>query len=129
MPSIVFLSFISLLITKINLIKKNFENKKFFNFFCSLIIFSIFISGVTGGFYRSNEHLKSMNINSEHIVYYDSFFIYGLQNEDLKIPQKRYIAKKKHLESLKIFNMNDAKNIFSKKTIYIKKTKFKPLSF
>ena len=129
LPSIVFLSFISLLITKINLIKKNFENKKFFNFFCSLIIFSIFISGVTGGFYRSNEHLKSMNINSEHIVYYDSFFIYGLQNEDLKIPQKRYIAKKKHLESLKIFNMNDAKNIFSKKTIYIKKTKFKPLSF
>ena len=129
LPSIVFLFFTSLLMTKINLIKKNFKNNKILNSFCNFIIILIFISGITGGYYRSNEHLKAMNANSEHIVFYDSFFIYGLQNKNLKIPEDRYAAKKKHLENLNIYNMRDAKSAFSKNSTNIMRTKFKPLSF
>ena len=70
-----------------------------------------------------------MNLNSYHIVMYDSFFIYGLEDKNLKIPKTRYENKIKHLQNLNVFNMNDARNLLDNKNSKILFTQYRPLSF
>ena len=102
-------------------------NFRFFKYFAVLI----FVIGVSGGIYRSNLHIISMNVFAKDIVFYDTQFIYGYKEEGkiVSIPLKRYKDKKIHLQSLNINQFDkDPTKIFSysKKIL---KTKYHPLWF
>ena len=103
------------------LIKLFFSTKKIKKLFISIVIILLIITGPIGGIYRSSEHTKAMNQFSKSIIRYDSQFIFGYKNIgfDLKIPEKRYLTKQKHLNNLGIydFNFGDKINLPSTKFI------------
>ena len=68
-----------------------------------------------------------MNIYSARIIYMDSIFIYQYKN--IKIPKIEYDKKIVHLESLNIFNWDDAKNIHKNSNVKVYVAKFGPLEF
>ena len=55
--------------------------------------------------------------------------VFEYYKKDIRIPKVRYKNKKKHLEDLNIFSMEDIKNNSKIPSNKIKITKYKPLSF
>jgi hypothetical protein len=129
LPSLIIFSFISVMISNLLTIKSFYSNKKILKFICNSIIILTVLSVFFGGYFRSNEHIKTMNIYSARIVYFDSLFIYHEEHQDIKIPKIRYEKKIKHLENLNIFNREDAKNFHKQSNSKIYVSKFGPLEF
>ena len=129
LSTLVIISFISFLLSNLYRIYNSERKKLLLRKFNILIIIIILFSGISGGYFRSIEHIKSMNVYSYSIVYYDSMTVYEHYKKDIRIPKVRYINKKKHLEDLNIFSMEDIKNNSKIPSNKIKITKYKPLSF
>ncbi len=128
LPTLIVLLFVSVL--TINLLKvKNDNSNILLKTICNFLFLSIIISGIIGGYSRSTKHIQTMNLYSFHIVMYDSIFIYGLKDKNLKIPKIRYESKRKHLQNLNVLNMNDAINLSKNNNPKILKTQYRPLSF
>ena len=79
------------------------------------MILSILISGLVGGYVRSNEHTYSMNLFSEYVVTWDSTFVYDYyeQGIDVNIPKNRLEKKRNHLRKLNITTKIDINKPFS----------------
>lgn len=129
LPTLVIFVFISILIYNLLIIKKENNDKLLLKVICNFVFILIFFSGIVGGYSRSAKHITAMNVNSYHIVIYDSIFIYGLKEKNLKIPKARHEKKIQHLQNLNVFNMTDANNLSESKNPKILKTKYRPLSF
>lgn len=124
LPTLISITFVGFLVSeliRIGKLKNNIFNMPY------LICFLILSSGIFGGYDRSNKHIKTMNIFSEHIIYYDATFIYGYKN--LKIPEARLKQKIIHLKKIGISDENDYKNFSYDKITKYDKNFFKPLSF
>ena len=128
LPSIFALILISALINSLFLSKKYFENKLRFTKI-GLAVFLLLI-GTLGGIYRSNLHSESMSHFSKNIIEFDSLFIYGYENQGVKvsIPIDRYKKKREHLENLNIFDFDWGLKIENSSPKIIK-NRYHPLSF
>ena len=102
LPSIFALMLISILIDK-TFYSIHISNYKI-NLFGKILSILIFVIGISGGVYRSNLHVESVNKFSNSIVQYDARMIYELTNAS--IPKKRYYENKKHLENLNVYEYN-----------------------
>ncbi len=124
LPTVFALCIISILINSVLSMSLNF---RFFKYFAVLV----FVIGVSGGIYRSNLHIKSMNVFAKDIVFYDTQFIYGYKDEGkiISIPLKRYKDKKIHLQSLNINQFDKDPTKISSSSKKILKTKYHPLWF
>jgi hypothetical protein len=125
LPTLITISFISILLSNLLKIKTFYNNKIFLKIICNITIIFIILSGICGGYFRSNEHISAMNVYSAKIVYMDSILIY--QHKNIKMSKIEYDKKIVHLESLNIFNWDDAKNIHKNSNVNV--PKFGPLEF
>lgn len=118
--------------------KKNSEiffNKNFLSKNFNLIIMLLIISGISGGYIRSSEHLKAMNKYSIYIVAYDTQKIFEkvYVEKEGSIPEIRKIRKRKFLKDLGIteyLTLNQIKEKINKNEISNKifTPRFHPLS-
>ncbi len=129
LPTLVIFSFISVMLSNLLKIKIFYSDKRILKIVCNITIILTLLSGICGGYFRSNEHIRAMNIYSARIIYFDSLFIYREKDKDIKIPKIRYNKKVVHLESLNIFNRQDAKNFYKNSIDKIYVAKFGPLEF
>jgi hypothetical protein len=95
------------LIVKIFFIYKNNSKSFFYKSFLSkisnIIIILLIIFGITGGYIRSDEHLKAMNKYSIYIVAYDTEVIFKkIHVEKSSVPEIRKKQKKLFLKNLGI---------------------------
>ncbi len=115
LPSIFTFSIIAVFV--LSLVKIGFHTR--YNFFIKtlskFLILSILISGLVGGYVRSNEHTYSMNLFSEYVVTWDSTFVYDYyeQGIDVNIPKNRLEKKRNHLRKLNITTKIDINKPFS----------------
>ena len=98
-------------------------------FVCNITILLLFFSSVCGGYFRSNEHIKAMNIYSARIIYFDAMSIYDNDFKDIKISKIEYDKKIKHLKNLDINNWSDVENLKVNKNSKIYTPNFNPLEF
>ena len=96
------------------------------NVFIILSVLIIFI-GITGGIYRSNLHIESVNKFSKSIVQYDARMLYQLK--DASIPEERFNYNKKHLENLNVYEYNWKKTYSGIVSPKIIDNKYHPLKF
>ena len=96
-------------------------------FFSKSLSILIIIIGISGGIYRSNTHVQSMNKFSKAIVDYDARMIYYY--DDVSIPLERFNKKKEHLESLNVYGYNWQKIYYEFLSSKIEEYKYHPLSF
>ncbi len=129
LPTLVAISFISIMLSNLYKIKNFYNDKKILKLTCHIIIIFTFLSGVSGGYFRSNEHIKAMNVYSARIVYFDSISIYHKEYQHIKIPKIEYDKKIKHLKSLNILKWSDVKNLSKKMNNKIYVANFGPLEF
>lgn len=128
LPTLIVLTFISFMITSLTKIK-NFNSDRKLKLFCNFIIITIILSNLFGGYYRSNEHVKAMNIYSSRIIYFDAMSIYDQDFKHIKISKDEYDKKIKHLESLNINDWSDIENLDKNKNTKIYVPNFNPLEF
>ena len=125
LPSIFALMLISILIEKtFNSFNTSSNLLKFISKVLSVLI--IFI-GITGGVYRSNLHIESVNKFSNSIVQYDARMLYQLK--DASIPEERFNYNKKHLENLNVYEYNWKKTYSGIVSPKIINNKYHPLRF
>ncbi len=125
LPSIFGLMLISILVNNLFFNIKKFGDK--INFFSKSLSILIIIIGISGGIYRSNTHVQSMNKFSKAIVDYDARMIYYY--DDVSIPLERFNKKKEHLESLNVYGYNWQKIYYEFLSSKIEEYKYHPLSF
>lgn len=129
LPTLIVITLVSFIIESLFKIKNIQINNGSLRLFCNLTIILILLSGICGGYFRSNEHIKAMNIYSARIIYFDAMSIYDDDFKKIKISKNEYDKKVKHLQSLNINNWNDVKNlnIYENTKIFI--PNFSPLEF
>ncbi len=94
LPSVFTYAIFALIFSDIfnNIIEKNFSNKLI------VVIFSIcFASGITGGLYRSFDHVNVWKHNSLYNLSSDTVWIYGYTEDEVTIPSARREFKKNQL--------------------------------
>jgi len=128
LPTLIVLTFISFMITALLKIG-NFNSNRKLKIFCNFIIIIIISSNFFGGYYRSNEHIKAMNIYSSRIIYFDAMSIYDQDFKHIKISKIEYDKKIKHLKSLNINDWSDIENLDKNKNTKIYISNFSPLEF
>ncbi len=87
----------------------------------------ILIIGITGGIYRSNMQIESVNKFSNSIIQYDARMLYQLK--DASIPEGRFNYNKKHLENLNVYEYNWKKTYSGIVSPKIINNKYHPLRF
>ena len=126
LPSVFAIGIVCILINNlVNLILSN-KIKFFKKGLYKLIIFLLVCVGIVGGYVRSNQHIKSMNSYSWHILEYDSIFIYEYVKRS--IPKQRLKEKIEHLENLNI-NERKSKDEYKSLSSKILFPKYHPLDF
>ena len=128
LPTLIVLTFISFMITALTKIG-NLNNSGKLKLLCNFIIITIILSNLFGGYYRSNEHVKAMNIYSSRIIYFDAMSIYDPDFKHIKISKIEYDKKIKHLKSLDINDWSDIENLDKNKNTKIYISNFSPLEF
>ena len=128
LPTLIVLTFISFMITALTKIG-NLNNSRKLKLLCNFIIITIILSNLFGGYYRSNEHVKAMNIYSSRIIYFDAMSIYDPDFKHIKISKIEYDKKIKHLKSLDINDWSDIENLDKNKNTKIYISNFSPLEF
>lgn len=129
LPSLVVFIFIAFLINNLINIKNFYSHNKILKLICNTTIFLIILSNICGGYFRSNEHIKAMNVYSTRIIYFDAMSIYDESFKHIKIEKIEYDKKIKHLKNLNINNWNDVENLDKNTNIKIYIANFSPLEF
>jgi hypothetical protein len=129
LPSLVVFIFIAFLINNLINIKNFYSHNKTLKLICNTSIFLIILSNICGGYFRSNEHIKAMNVYSTRIIYFDAMSIYDESFKHIKIEKIEYDKKIKHLKNLNINNWNDVENLDKNTNSKIYIANFSPLEF